>query len=294
MPRENEEDWTAGLDRKDVKDLLTKWRDENVRNSQKVRDLWLRFDLDRYLGDEKWPVLEQVFLAAMDLQDASLVKECITKLDAQFPNSSRVRRLKTMARLEVRERFDEAIKVYDEMIKNDESNAVLYKRKVAILIANKKIPEAIKELVEYLKKFMNDHEGWLELGELYIQEQEYTKAAFCYEELILTNPHNHLYHEKFAEIQYTINSSESLELARTYFAQALKLNPNNNMRALFGIYLTANNLSSHPKATSQKKKDNQRLAAWALAAINKAYRDQDQSELVGSLDSLMANMQIVN
>jgi tetratricopeptide (TPR) repeat protein len=285
----SEEEWSADLDKKDVKELLTKWRDENSRNPQKCRDLWLRFDLDKYLGDEKWPVIEQVFLSAMDLHDSALIKECITQLDAQFPGSSRVKRLKTMARMEVRERYDDALKVYDEMIKADESNSILYKRKIAILISQKKIGEAIKELVEYLKKFMNDQEGWLELADLYIQEQEYTKAAFCMEELILVNPHNHLYHERYAEIQYTINTGESLELARSYYAQALKLNPT-NMRALFGIYLTANNLSTQPKATSQKKKENQRLAAWALAQINKSYSEQDNADMVGSLDSLMSNL----
>lgn len=239
----------------------------------------------------EWPVIEQVLLAAVDLNDIALIKDCFIQLDAKFPGSSRVRRLKTMARLEARDRFDDAIKDYDELIAADESNSILYKRKIAILIAKKQIPEAIKELVEYLKKFMNDSEGWLELADLYILEQEYAKAAFCFEELILTNPHNHLYHERYAEIQYTINTTESLELARAYFSQALKLNPT-NMRALFGIYLTANNLASQPKAAAPKKKENQRVAAWALSQINKSYEEYEKSNLVAPLDALLANLQL--
>lgn len=47
---------------------------------------------------------------------------------------------------------------------------------------------------------MTDFEAWMELCDLYLAVQDYTKAAFCMEELIMSNPHNHLYHQKFAEV----------------------------------------------------------------------------------------------
>lgn len=50
---------------------------------------------------------------------------------------------------------------------------------------------------------MIDQDAWNELCDLYLLEQEYAKAAFCMEELILQNPHNHLFHLRFAEIKYT-------------------------------------------------------------------------------------------
>lgn len=50
---------------------------------------------------------------------------------------------------------------------------------------------------------MSDQEGWHELCDLYLQEQEYSKAAICIEELILHNPHNHLLHQRYAEIKYS-------------------------------------------------------------------------------------------
>lgn len=50
---------------------------------------------------------------------------------------------------------------------------------------------------------MSDQEGWHELCDLYLQEQEYSKAAVCIEELILHNPHNHLLHQRYAEIKYS-------------------------------------------------------------------------------------------
>ena len=56
--------------------------------------------------------------------------------------------------------------------------------------------KAISELVKYLKDFMADGEAWMELCDLYILEQDYAKAAFCCEELILQHPHNHLYYQR--------------------------------------------------------------------------------------------------
>ena len=201
-----------------------------------------------------------------------------------------------MARLEMRERFEDALKSYDELIRSDESNAIHYKRKVAILIAQRKNLEAIRELTEYLKKFMNDQEAWLELSDLYIQELEYTKAAFCIEELILTNPNNHLYFQKYAEIQYTINTTESHELARSYFSQALKLNQG-NVRALFGLYLSSSSLSTASKLPSPKRKENYKTATWALSQINKLYTsccDEDGVKVdpVVSVDELMSALKI--
>lgn len=49
-------------------------------------------------------------------------------------------------------RFDEAIDIYDSIIRQDETNSTARKRKVAVLRGQGKIPEAIRELTEYLKK----------------------------------------------------------------------------------------------------------------------------------------------
>ena len=48
---------------------------------------------------------------------------------------------------------------------------------------------------------MTDFEAWMELCDLYLSQQDYTKAAFCVEELLMSNPHNHLYHQKYAEVR---------------------------------------------------------------------------------------------
>lgn len=48
--------------------------------------------------------------------------------------------------------------------------------------------------------YMADYEAWMELCDLYLHELDYQKAAYCMEEVIASNPHSHLYHQKYAEV----------------------------------------------------------------------------------------------
>ena len=95
-------------------------------------------------------------------------------------------------------------------------------------------------MIEFHFSFKVDKEAWNELCELYLRQHDYTNAAFCAEELLLLDPHNHLNHERYASICY---SQKNNETARIYYFSSLKLNPN-NMRSLYGILLTSANLKS--------------------------------------------------
>lgn len=48
------------------------------------------------LGDEGWLVLEQVFIAALDCKNMEVANFCLSKLNQEFPESFRVKRLKAM------------------------------------------------------------------------------------------------------------------------------------------------------------------------------------------------------
>ena len=76
------------------------------------------------------------------------------------------------------------------------------KRKVALWKSKGDTKGAIRELCHYLTYFMVDHEAWYELAQLYLKTMNYSKAAYCYEELILINTFNHLYHQRYAEIRW--------------------------------------------------------------------------------------------
>ncbi|XP_070533693.1 ER membrane protein complex subunit 2-like [Ptychodera flava] len=277
----------------EARDQLRKWREENVRYSEEVVEIadTLLAEHVSKLGDEAWVVYEQLFIASLDTGKIEIASACIRDLERQFPNSIRVKKLKGM-RLEALEKWEEALEIYNDILEEDEANAVVRKRKVAIYKARKNIPGAIKELCEHVKKFMTDHEAWMELTDLYIAEQEYSKAAFCLEELILSNPHNHLYHQRFAEIKYT---QGDMALACKYFSQAAKCNEN-NMRALYGVFMSANNLAASQKGTARFKKDNMKYAAWAARQISEKYKAaelRDHEQQMSALEEMLDSLQVV-
>ena len=82
-----------------AKVVLRNWREENVRQSDDVVDLWeeLLADAADDLGEEKWMIVEQVCVAAMDTNRVDVLDICLKDLRANFDKDSlRVRRLLAM------------------------------------------------------------------------------------------------------------------------------------------------------------------------------------------------------
>ncbi|XP_041469155.1 ER membrane protein complex subunit 2-like [Lytechinus variegatus] len=279
----------------EARDKLKKWREDNTRNSIETVELG-QYLLDNYrrkLGDEVWTIYEQVCIAALDCGDQDLASDIIDTIEQNFPSSIRGKRLEGLQYESLGE-YEAAKEHYEDLLKEDPSNAMVRKRLIALLKGQNRIGEAIKELNSYLQKFMSDHEAWMELADLYISEQNYSKASFCFEELIISNPHNHLYHQKYAEIQYTQGGTECMEIARKYFAHAVKLN-GNNMRALYGMFMAATNIASSPKASGKVKKDNMKYAAWAAQQIAYKYKvaqGKDTGSNMQHLEKMLDCLQI--
>eukprot|EP00731_Ephydatia_muelleri_P011047 Em0005g1633a len=189
--------------------------------------------------------------------------------------------------LEASGKYEEALELYAEMLKDHPTHSPVMKRKVAIHKAKGETTEAIKELNSLLEIYMCDLEAWLELADLYIQQNDYKKAAFCMEELILLNPNHHLYHQRYAEICYTQGTQGTLELASKHYAMALKLNPD-NMRALYGFCLVSSALGGGKKAKGEVKVRYGRYAEWAKAQLKQKYQfDNDQLRIVEKALDLM-------
>ncbi|KAB7498849.1 UNVERIFIED_CONTAM: hypothetical protein RMT77_007327 [Armadillidium vulgare] len=272
----------------EVRDKFRIWREDNSRHSEEVVDLWVNYlqSQKHKLGDEQWMVEEQVFIAGLDCGRLDVADQCFIALSKQFPGSVRVLKLKGM-RLETLERHEDALTIYDAIIREDETNSTARKRKVAVLKSQGRIQEAIKELIEYLSKFMSDGEAWQELADFYIKEGDYGKAAYCMEELILQNPHNHLYYTRYAEIKYTQGGAENLELARNYFSMAIKLNPI-NIRAYYGLIVSCSSSITSSKLTSSKKKEIQKLSDWAQKKLTQRYEEEKSKSI--KMDKLQESL----
>ena len=257
---------------------LKLWRENNSRRSDEVIEHWeegLRDEVDNF--DEKWMILEQVSIAAMDTYRPDIVDVTLCRLAEKFGvDSLRVRRLFAMQH-EMREEWSEALEILETILDVDQANSSARKRKIAIFRAQGDNGKAIHELTRYLKVFMSDQEAWMELSELYILEQDYNKAAFCMEELLLHNPHNHLYHLRNGDIRYTMGGYDQLEVAKQFYSQAVRLAPS-NIRALYGLLLTSGQLAANVKYGQPKKKEYAEVAAWTSKQISTRYSN------VGAID----------
>eukprot|EP00850_Spirogloea_muscicola_P014871 SM000110S18878 [mRNA] locus=s110:66151:71043:+ [translate_table: standard] len=179
---------------------------------------------------------DRVAVAAMDCNSPAVADKCVEALMQRFPDSLRVSRLKGML-LEAKGWYDQADNVYSSLLVEHPTEAVLHKRRVAMLKAKGDLVGAVDALKEYLDIFMADHDAWRELADIYISLQMLKQAAFCYEELLLSQPTNCLYTLTYAEILYTIGGPDNVRSARKYFAAAAEYSGGKNIRALYGICL---------------------------------------------------------
>ncbi len=131
----------------DIAALLKFMRLNRVRESRLTCELGGRAlsTLNRALGDERWPICEQVFIASLDTGDDELATECLTKLMGQFKESARVKRLRGLE-YEARREFDKAEVVYKDLIEANPANALAMKRSVSILKSKGDMKGAVKEL----------------------------------------------------------------------------------------------------------------------------------------------------
>ena len=243
------------------------------------------------LSLEVWAAYEQVYVALLqhgrygprrtapadggDGGDAmQTAHEYLEILKAQFPNSLRVKRLEGMM-WEAKGETKLASTSYDEILAEDPSNLLALKRHVVLCKSQRNYAEAARKLVEYLSTFCSDPEAWLMLHELYLAQQQFKRASFCIEELVLINPMNYIYHLRAAELLYTMGMSdrggshEQLFMARKYFAHALELKPG-CLRALYGILLVCAALGASTKSKGTKV-NSEELVAFIEPQLIKAY-----------------------
>jgi len=246
------------------------------------------------LGHELWATYEQVYVALLQYgksgklsadasmpEDLAAAQEYGNILSAQFPDSLRVKRLDGML-WEAKGMFDMAMKEYDDILAEDPNNIFATKRQVALCRARGKPGEAATRLVKYLEMVCSDTEAWLQLAAIYLGVQQYKRAAFCYEELILINPMSYLYHIRYADILYTLGcadkggGTEQLRTARKYYAHSLDLKPHNNLRAVYGLLLASSALgtSSVKGAKGSTKTDNAEVFNHARTQVLELYAKQ--------------------
>nr|ACU23161.1 unknown [Glycine max] len=253
-----------------------------VRRSEKVlkHGLSILNDLKQRssLGSDEWTLYEQVAVAAMDCQCLDVAKDCTKVLRKRFLESKRVGRLEAML-LEAKGSWELAEKAYTSLLEDNPLDQAIHKRRVAMAKAQGNISVAIDWLNKYLETFMADHEAWRGLAEIYVSLQMYKQAAFCYEELILTQPTVPLFHLAYADVLYTLGGLENLQTAKKYYSSTIDLTGGKNTRALFGICLCTSAITQLTKGKSKEDKEGSQLQSLAAKVLEKDYKQRAPDKL---------------
>lgn len=168
-----------------------------------------------------------------------------------------------------------AMACYEEVLAAEPANLLALKRQVALCHSRGRNAEAAKKLIAYLDIFCGDTEAWVLLSEIYLAQQLYRRAQFCVEELLLLNPMSYLFHLRYAEILYTVASSDrgshaQFLTARKYFCHALELKPG-SVRALYGVTLCCTVLTASKAKADGTKVDTKELLEFVERNLLEAY-----------------------
>jgi len=207
---------------------LQRYRSLNIRDSQEVVRLgeeMLESGGVKKLGDELWPFLEQLAIAALDCGKLDLAKVCRDRLEEKFPGSPRVQALVGMIH-EGEGRLALAKAFYEKVLAEDENNVAVRKRLISLHVHRYPIPSTstsvikssdssnskddlslergIELLVEHLDTVYSDVEGWQQLAEIYASIGQYRHSLACVSDLILLQPQNPFWSLRYAETAFTL------------------------------------------------------------------------------------------
>lgn len=235
--------------------LLKAFRTSRIRKPSIVAKYgWMYLQSGAANSNEVWILYEQVFSAALDINDSDMALSCLKSLQTQFPNSPRVKLLYGMLH-EADGEYAEALTIYDSLLLEKPSNILALKRKVCVYKAQGDIPAAVSQLNDILSVFQADTTSWLELAEIHISLSDYAAAAFCLEELVMIEPTSSAYHTRLAEVYYTIGGPISLLKARKQYvlARTMQAEEVTSLRSLYGITATCSALLNNKKHASSSE-----------------------------------------
>ena len=159
---------------------------------------------------------------------------------------------------------------YKSLIINDQNDNETVKKyilfmKLSIDLNNRQtINDYIELWNEYLEVYMNDPYAYNELSQVYLMVNEYDKAAFCLEELLLYSPNDYKILNKLGDIYVSKNNPEDAKTAIKFYSRSILIQP--TPRAFFGIQ----NCASIIKKLDEKTK---KLVNISKTELSKMYED---------------------
>lgn len=130
------------------------------------------------------------------------------------------------------------------------SDQPIIKRRITFTKSLGRVGEAIALLVAYLDTYYTDADAWAELGDLYLEIDQFDKAAFSWSEVILLKPHDYEVHARYAETIYAqaqqSNDAALFHVALKSFLRSIEL-CDDYVRGFCGVKICCDRLLSMPR-----------------------------------------------
>ena len=177
------------------------------------------------------------------------------------------------------------MKQYKAMMINDQNDNESIKKfiffmKLSVDLSNK---QTINDYIElwnlYLDAFMNDPDAYNELAQVYLMVNEYDKAIFCLEELLLHNPNDYKILNKIGDIYCSKNNPVDAKTAIQFYSRSIIINP--VPRAFFGIQNCAKIIIQKEKKLDEKIKKLVDISKKELTKLygNTCFKDFDVNKI---------------
>ncbi|KAJ2979003.1 hypothetical protein NQ176_g3505 [Zarea fungicola] len=263
-----------------------------------------------------WTIYENLLLACLRTGDDKAALECLERIVIRFgPNDERVMALDGLTR-EAKalnnSELEKIINDYNAILKENDANVPIAKRKAALLRSMGRIPESINALTTLLEFNTTDGEAWAELADLYVDEGLYAQAVYALEEVLVLQPNSWITQARLGEVclMAASASTEGSELhnvveALKRFSRSIEL-CDDFLRGYYGLKLASDKLLEGANKGKRQQEEGflvpdtnlvqnlNQLAMTKLSEIVRRYGSQEKLWQGYDVDEIAAARQLLS
>ena len=237
----------------------------NLITSNKETTIFIKSHIENFMkkfgsqiGIEENFLYKKLFFIHLELKNYKEAMNILVKLLKEFGRDKKLLRMYGEESEIDPKGGDIPMRQYKSMMINDQNDnesikKYIYFMKISVDLNNK---QTINDYIElwnfYLDVYMNDPDAYNELAQIYLMANEYDKAIFCLEELLLHSPDDYKIMNRLGDIYCSKNNSADAKIAIKYYSQSVLINP--TPRAFFGIQNSANIIIQKEKKLDDKVK----------------------------------------
>ena len=249
-------------------------------NANQEPSVFLKLHIENFIEKYKSQIgveinilLRKLFFIHLELKNYEESGKILKELIKQFGQERNLIKME-IENYEINPKVKDISIGYKKMILSDPNDNesikkyIMYLKKEVDLNNKQSINDYIDYWNLYLEAFMNDPDAYNELSNVYLMVNEYDKAAFCLEELLLHNPNDYKILNKIGDIYTSKNNPEDARTAIKFYARSIVINP--TPKAFFGIQNCSTIISKKEKKLDEKT---QKLVEISKQELAKMYEN---------------------